>query len=145
MSNPAPAKSNLKRQLMTVIQIVVTVGMLAWVFHDGTQRRQMWEAVTRARLEWLVAGFLCYGIVELLASGRWYILLRVQGIALGWLRLCALFMLGIFFNMFMPGGTGGERTDHEHEAERRRRPHRDSAACGPPCGAHGAQCTNGPC
>ena len=108
MSNPAPAKSNLKRQLMTVIQIVVTVGMLAWVFHDGTQRRQMWEAVTRARLEWLVAGFLCYGIVELLASGRWYILLRVQGIALGWLRLCALFMLGIFFNMFMPGGTGGD-------------------------------------
>jgi uncharacterized membrane protein YbhN (UPF0104 family) len=107
-SLPPPAKSTLKRKILTVVQILVTVGILAWVFRDHAQNLQMWEAVTHARPEWLLLGFLSYGLVELLASGRWYLLLRVQGIRLKWWRLGALFMLGIFFNMFMPGGTGGD-------------------------------------
>jgi uncharacterized protein (TIRG00374 family) len=107
-SLPPPAKSTVKRKILTVVQILVTVGILAWVFRDHAQNMQMWEAVTHARPEWLLLGFLSYGLVELLASGRWYLLLRVQGIRLKWWRLGALFMLGIFFNMFMPGGTGGD-------------------------------------
>ena len=47
-------------------------------------------------------------MVELLAAFRWYILLRVQEVNLPPWRVGALLMLGIFFNMFMPGGTGGD-------------------------------------
>jgi hypothetical protein len=36
------------------------------------------------------------------------VLLRVQGVKLPPWRVGALLMLGIFFNMFMPGGTGGD-------------------------------------
>jgi uncharacterized membrane protein YbhN (UPF0104 family) len=32
----------------------------------------------------------------------------VQGIYLGWIRLFTLMMIGIFFNFFVPGGTGGD-------------------------------------
>jgi uncharacterized protein (TIRG00374 family) len=46
--------------------------------------------------------------VEILAAFRWFLLLRVQGVKISPLRVAALFMLGIFFNMFMPGGTGGD-------------------------------------
>jgi len=107
-SLPPPAKSTLKRKILSVVQILVTVGILAWVFRDHAQNVEIWQAITHARPEWLLLGFLSYGLVELLASGRWYLLLRVQGIKLKWWRLGALFMLGIFFNMFMPGGTGGD-------------------------------------
>ena len=45
---------------------------------------------------------------EFLAALRWNILLRVQGIVLGMGRILSLLMIGIFFNLFMPGGTGGD-------------------------------------
>jgi uncharacterized protein (TIRG00374 family) len=98
----------MKKTILTIIQVLVTAGILFWVFHDPAKRAQMWEALTHAKPAWLLAGFLCYGAVELLAGGRWYILLRVQGVRLPLWRVGALFMLGIFFNMFMPGGVGGD-------------------------------------
>ena len=98
----------MKKTILTALQVIVTVGILFWVFHDPTKRAKMWEALIHAKLGWLLAGFACYGLVELLAAGRWYILLRVQKVILPPWRVGALLMLGIFFNMFMPGGTGGD-------------------------------------
>jgi hypothetical protein len=103
----------MKKTIVTIIQVVVTVGLLCWVLRDPAQRAEMGKALSQAvqsptgRL-WLLGGFACYGIVEILAALRWYLLLRVQGVKLPLIRLVALFMLGIFFNMFMPGGTGGD-------------------------------------
>jgi uncharacterized membrane protein YbhN (UPF0104 family) len=110
-AQPAGGGSQLKKVILTVIQILVTAGILFWVFHDPAKRAQMGQALHRAitiNPEWLLAGFLSYGVVEFLAAGRWYLLLRVQGVRLPLWRIGALFMLGIFFNMFMPGGTGGD-------------------------------------
>jgi hypothetical protein len=98
----------MKKTILTIVQVLVTVGILFWVFHDPTKRAKMWEALTHAKPAWLLAGVACYGVVELLAAFRWYILLRVQGVILPAWRVGALLMLGIFFNMFMPGGTGGD-------------------------------------
>jgi uncharacterized protein (TIRG00374 family) len=43
-----------------------------------------------------------------LATVRWQILLRIQGITLGWLHTFAIVMIGLFFNMFLPGLVGGD-------------------------------------
>jgi uncharacterized protein (TIRG00374 family) len=98
----------MKKTILTILQVIVTVGILFWVFHDPDKRAKMWEALIHAKLSWLLAGFFCYGVVEFLAAFRWFILLRVQGVRLAPWRVGALLMLGIFFNMFMPGGTGGD-------------------------------------
>jgi hypothetical protein len=100
--------TSMKKAIMTTVQVLVTVGILCWVFHDPVQRGRMWEALRHAKPGWLFLGFLCYAVVEILAAGRWYLLLRVQGVRLPLWRVVMLFMLGIFFNMFMPGGTGGD-------------------------------------
>jgi uncharacterized protein (TIRG00374 family) len=44
----------------------------------------------------------------ILATVRWKILLKVQGIDMGWVRTWQLFMIGMFFNLFMLGSTGGD-------------------------------------
>jgi len=107
-SGPKKDANRLKKIILTIIQVVVTVGILFWVFHDPQKRASMGEALKHAKPVWLLAGFVCYGVVEIVAAARWYILLRVQGVKLPVWRVGALFMLGIFFNMFMPGGTGGD-------------------------------------
>jgi hypothetical protein len=53
--------NKLKKVILTTIQVLVTAGILFWVFHDPVQRAQMWEALIHAKPVWLLAGFLCYG------------------------------------------------------------------------------------
>ena len=97
-----------KKTLLTILQVALTVGILAFLFRDAEKNRLMLAALSHADLGWIAAAIGVFGIVELAAIIRWQILLRVQGIRIGWGRLASLFMIGILFNPFMPGGTGGD-------------------------------------
>jgi len=98
----------MRKTLVTLLQIAITLFILGWLFRDPENNRRMWEAFTHADRFWLWIALVLFGMVEVAAVVRWQILLRVQGIAIGWGRLTALMMIGLFFNIFMPGGTGGD-------------------------------------
>jgi uncharacterized protein (TIRG00374 family) len=98
----------MKRILLTILQLCVTVGMLWWVFHDPGQREKMKVALQTADYRWVGAGILAYLVVEIAAAVRWQILLRVQNIHLTLRRVSGLFLIGMFYNQFLPGGTGGD-------------------------------------
>ncbi|MEY2543958.1 MAG: glycosyltransferase 2 family protein [Verrucomicrobiota bacterium] len=98
----------MKKILVTIIQLSVT-GLLLWyVFHDANQRQQMKVALAAADYRWVGAAILAYLLVEIAAAIRWQILLRVQKIRLNFPRLSGLFLIGMFYNQFLPGGTGGD-------------------------------------
>jgi uncharacterized protein (TIRG00374 family) len=88
--------------------VLVTVGIVYFVFRDPAKRAEMAQALTQADRWWLLAGLAAYGVVEVLAGIRWQLLLRVQGIALSWTRVFVLVLVGVFFNFIIPGGTGGD-------------------------------------
>src|SRR5947209_17904707 len=68
----------------------------------------MWEALHMANYWWVAGGVLAYLTVEVSAALRWQILLRVQKIYLSAPRVTGLFLIGMFYNQFLPGGTGGD-------------------------------------
>ncbi len=98
----------MKKALLTTLQIAVTVGLLWWVFHDPEKRAQMGEALRQADWRWLWIGVGVFFLCTILATVRWKVLLNVQGIDMGWVRTWQLFMIGMFFNLFMLGSTGGD-------------------------------------
>ena len=98
----------MKKTLLTVLQIAVTIGLLWWVFHDPERRREMLDAAKLANVWWLAAGALVFFLCTIVATARWKILLAVQDINMTWLRTWQLFMIGMFFNLFMLGSTGGD-------------------------------------
>ena len=98
----------MKKILITIIQLAVTVGLLFWVYHDPKKLSEMREAIVHARFQWLIAGIVAYFVVEAAAAFRWHVLLKVQGINLHPSRLAGLFLIGMFYNQFLPGGTGGD-------------------------------------
>jgi glycosyltransferase 2 family protein len=98
----------MKKILVTLIQLAVTVTLLIWVFHDPQQRAQMATALRTADYRWVGGAIVAYLIVEIAAAVRWQILLRVQKIRLSLPRLSGLFLIGMFYNQFLPGGTGGD-------------------------------------
>ena len=98
----------MKKILVALLQIAVTVAVLFWVFHDPQKRAQMAVALRMADYRWIVAALGCYFVVELAAGIRWWILLKVQQIHLSIPRISGLFLIGMFYNQFLPGGTGGD-------------------------------------
>lgn len=97
-----------KKTLLTLLQAAVTIGLLWWVFRDPDTRAQMAEALREADWRWLWAGVAVFFGCTILATVRWKVLLAVQGIRMSWLRTWQLFMIGMFFNLFMLGSTGGD-------------------------------------
>ncbi|MEO5721903.1 MAG: lysylphosphatidylglycerol synthase transmembrane domain-containing protein [Chthoniobacterales bacterium] len=98
----------MKKILLTLLQLAVTIAVLYWVFHDPEKRAKMLVALRMADYRWIVAAVATYIVVEITAALRWNVLLKVQGIHLPFGRLSALFFIGLFFNQFFPGGTGGD-------------------------------------
>jgi len=98
----------MKKILIAIFQLLVTSALLWWVFHDPVQRGKMKEALYTADYRWVGAGVIAYIVVEIAAAMRWQILLRVQQVHLNVPRLWGLFLIGMFYNQFLPGGTGGD-------------------------------------
>ena len=98
----------MKKILAAFFQIAVTVAVLFWVFHDPHKRAQMVVALGAADYRWIVAALAAYFVVEAAAAVRWWILLKVQQIHLSMWRVSGLFLIGMFYNQFLPGGTGGD-------------------------------------
>jgi hypothetical protein len=99
---------NLKKTLLPLLQAAVTLLLLWWIFHDPSKRAQMVQAIGKADPLWLIPGFLCFGLVLVCGAFRWQLLMKVQGIRLGLFRVWQLVMIGMFYNLFLPGGTGGD-------------------------------------
>ena len=97
----------MKKILVALLQIAVTIAVLFWVFHDPQKRAQMAVALRTADYRWIVAALSLF-LVELAAGVRWWILLKVQQIHLSISRVAGLFLIGMFYNQFLPGGTGGD-------------------------------------
>ena len=98
----------MKKFLLTALQVAVTIGLLWWVFHDPERRGEMLAALKLADWWWLVVGVVVFFGCTVVATARWKILLAVQDIHMTWLRTWQLFMVGMFFNLFMLGSTGGD-------------------------------------
>lgn len=98
----------MKRYILPVLQTLVTLGLLWWIFRDPEQNRLMLSALESAKFVWLIPGVLAVGAALLLQTQRWVMLLAVQGIAMGWWRAWRLIMVGAFFNLFLFGATGGD-------------------------------------
>lgn len=65
---------------------------------------------TLREIRWgpLVVAWLLMAVPQLLVGLRWLILLHASGVHLPLATGLRLHMLGLFFNTFMPGGTGGD-------------------------------------
>lgn len=70
--------------------------------------RSVWRVFQRMHPQWFGMGVLSMGVVCLLGVIRWQMILRVQGLDLRFARVSSIFFVGLFFNAFLLGSTGGD-------------------------------------
>lgn len=89
------------------VKFAVTAGILAIIFRR-LDWALFWTELRNARYEWILVAFVGIGISTWLQACRWHSLLRVQQVSPPIARTWLIFMIGQFFNQFLPGSIGGD-------------------------------------
>ena len=98
----------MKRGALTAMKIVVSLGILAYIFTKVVDVRHLLENLREANLTYFLAAVGVYFLVQALSAYRWYLLLKPQGIEIPYLKILAFYFLGMYFNFFLPSAIGGD-------------------------------------
>lgn len=98
-----------RRLLFKSVQWIATVAAFAYLFiiiDWGT----MWGALSEVSPSAFIGTCLFYYVALFLGAVRWHLLLRALGAhrPIRLLRLFRLYVIGLFYNTFVPGGVGGD-------------------------------------
>jgi hypothetical protein len=101
------SSGRLRPLLILLAKIVVSGGLLAWLFHIAPVDR-VWAIAARASFAWLALALALYLVQLLVSAWRWKLLLTAQHVAIGWLSLVSSYLVASFFNNFLPSNIGGD-------------------------------------
>ena len=74
----------------------------------GIGPASLWAVFRTISVTWFFLAVLCMGVVCLVGTIRWQLILQVQGLDLKFSRVVSIFFVGMFFNAFLLGSTGGD-------------------------------------
>ena len=99
----------MKQLVSFLVKAGIAVAVLGYLLHKmGLAQLGDTMKATADRWPWLLAGFSLCVIPLLICTARWKLILDAQAMKLGWLRVNTIFYIGLFFNSFMIGPTGGD-------------------------------------
>jgi uncharacterized protein (TIRG00374 family) len=97
----------VKKIALRVLRIVVSVGLLVWVFLHADVGTLV-ERLSGAHWGWLAAAFFVNLSGNLFGAWRWRLLLQGQGRDVPPTYLFGSYLIGLFFNNFLPSTIGGD-------------------------------------
>jgi len=102
---------NYRQTLGTVLRIAIAVAIVVYLFHSPLMKNVHWADTLRqaaGHWPWMIGAFALTLPPILMCMARWKLILDAQGMRIGWQRTNTIFFIGLFFNSFMIGSTGGD-------------------------------------
>ncbi|MEW5987346.1 MAG: lysylphosphatidylglycerol synthase transmembrane domain-containing protein [Chloroflexota bacterium] len=97
----------MKKLLITLLKIGASAALLIWlVGRAGPQT--VWQALAGADGPLISLAFTAFLLGVVIRAFRWGTLLGVLGRPVALVRLTYLYLVGLFFNQFLPTGMGGD-------------------------------------
>ncbi len=97
------------KQFSLFLKLTITLAILYWISSE-INWAQLGSYFRNIDLLWYGSAALAVLFSYLLTGIRWYYLLKIQGIYLPMGRVQNLTFIGMFFNVFLLGSTGGDLT-----------------------------------
>jgi len=98
----------VKGLLSFMARMVLSAGLLWWLFVHMDQKEALAELILSADLRYIVLALIPFGIIHYLLLLRWRVLMSALGLRVPWLNLTRYFFLGLFGNLFLPTAIGGD-------------------------------------
>ena len=96
-----------KRLILTAIKCVVSGSLIYWIVR-GSNLGEIFMAVRSANTPLLLLGFSLNFVGIYVSAHRWRVLLKAQGVNVSFPFLLKSYLVGIFFNNFLPSTIGGD-------------------------------------
>ncbi len=99
------------RYLKTALKAIISIGLLTYLIHiaDPEKILESFSSILDNNgLIYLVIAFILALLSVLLMSFRWQVLLRGYNLNFGLFKLYGFYLIGMFFNNFLPTSIGGD-------------------------------------
>jgi uncharacterized membrane protein YbhN (UPF0104 family) len=90
-----------------LLRLAVSVALLAFLF-STIDTGALWASARRASVPWLAIALLVYFVNVLASVWRWHLLLETQSVHMPRRALLSSYLVGCFFNNFLPSNIGGD-------------------------------------
>jgi glycosyltransferase 2 family protein len=97
----------LRKVLLFIAKLVVSATMLWFVF-SRIGIREVLELVAEANVFWLLAGTVLFVLSKWVSALRLNLFFRKGGLVLSNRMNLRLYLMGMFYNLFLPGGISGD-------------------------------------
>jgi uncharacterized membrane protein YbhN (UPF0104 family) len=97
----------MNRWLKWLLRIVFSAAALYLIF-TKISWQATWSTLARAHVLWLVPAFLLFNCSQLVSATRLLSFYHVIPVRISWLGNAALYYKAMFYNLFLPGGIGGD-------------------------------------
>jgi glycosyltransferase 2 family protein len=99
---------HMRKHWLLLLQLALSAFLLWRIFDHPALRTEAARVFSAADPLWLAAGFITALLTELLCAIRWWLMLRIFGVPVGFGRTCAFAGAGLFFSLGLPGSGGGD-------------------------------------
>ena len=114
-------KDTFKKKLFLFLRLAVSFSLIGYIFYainaEG-KLSKLPDYFAEANYWWLLGASVF--VLGLLGTGsiRWGLLLRAQGVRLSRISVFMYYMIGMFFNNFLPSTVGGDFVKARSEERR---------------------------
>lgn len=100
---------SLRQTASTVARLTIAIIVMFWLFRKmGVANLGQTLRQVAGQWDWLAAALILSGAPLFMCMVRWKWILDAQEMRLSWPRITSIFFIGLFFNSFMIGPTGGD-------------------------------------
>jgi len=100
-------KFHIPKYVKTIIKVILSIGILGFVLYK-IDLQQLAEVFRRVNIWYLLLALLFFALSKLISAFRLNSFLKKIGIDISNKFNIKLYLLGMFYNLFLPGGIGGD-------------------------------------
>ncbi len=97
-----------RRRWLFYLKILVSLSLLTYIFLHQVRLSDMLQELRTVNAVWIVASFSLHALGVWISAVRWRILIQVQGDRVPLSFLVKSYLVGTFFNNFLPTRFGGD-------------------------------------
>jgi len=100
----------MRKRLLSLLQLALGIGLIAFLFHRMDNKADLLEALRAIADHWpyLVGAVISFFVCMAMCAWRWKLILDAHDMHLPFWRAMELYLIGQFFNAFMFGSVGGD-------------------------------------
>ena len=99
---------SVRKKLKALLQLLISAGLIAFVLQQVDLSQAKALLLHPERLPWLFAALLLFNASKIASAFRLNVYQRHGGVSLSESENLRLYYTGMFLNLFLPGGIGGD-------------------------------------